>query len=71
MKLKEYMEKYGISQKAMAQNLGVSRMWISRMMRGKVSISEKLALQIHQFTRGDVPLDEIIDICPTCKRKMP
>jgi DNA-binding transcriptional regulator YdaS (Cro superfamily) len=60
MTLEEYFktEPHG-SRKEMAEYLGITQVWMSQLIYGKVQASPKLALRIEKATQGLVTKEEL------------
>ena len=61
MELSVYLKKNSISQREMARRLGVSYGYINQICRKKRACGRKLALSVHRFCDGNVPLEILID----------
>ena len=55
MTLQEYFEQQPRGAKAkMASTLGITRNWISQLLKGQGRASAELCVEINQYTRGKV-----------------
>jgi transcriptional regulator with XRE-family HTH domain len=70
MLLSDYMQKLGLSDDTLADDLDVSRSTISRLRRGVIFPSFVLALRIHDYTGGKVtPNDFLVTPSPAPARR--
>ncbi|GAB6161931.1 hypothetical protein JCM12298_10900 [Desulfothermus naphthae] len=59
MTLKEYLEKYKISQRQFALRCGLDPIVINRYVHGKRRPSLPMAVKIHKFTNGEVSVFDL------------
>lgn len=59
MTLKEYLEKYKISQRQFALKCGLDPIVINRYLNGKRKPSLVTAVKIHKFTKGEVSVFDL------------
>ena len=60
MNLKTYMKKYGITQRVMADRLGITISHLRMVMLGSSSPSKKLAIRMEKVTNGEITKEEAI-----------
>jgi plasmid maintenance system antidote protein VapI len=60
MKLREYIDKYGINISAFARKIGVSRGTLTRILAGK-PLTLEVALKIEKGTEGKVTCQELMN----------
>jgi transcriptional regulator with XRE-family HTH domain len=60
MLLKDYIKKNNLTQRAMAEKLGITITHLRMLMLGKSTPSPKLAIKIEEVTKGDVPKEVVI-----------
>lgn len=58
--LESWMKDNGHSDASLADRVGVTRPYISRLRAGDVSPSLEQALKIFKFTKGEVPLEQLL-----------
>jgi plasmid maintenance system antidote protein VapI len=61
MTLREYLDKYNISIIEFSEKIGCSPQHLTKSLNGTRFISESLALQIQQATKGEVVFEEKIN----------
>jgi DNA-binding transcriptional regulator YdaS (Cro superfamily) len=59
MKLREYLDTYGLKHVNFANKLGISRAVLSNIITGTTIPSLKLALEIEEATNGEVSCEEL------------
>ncbi len=59
MKLSDYMERNGISDARGARELGCSSVSLNLIRRGKRQVAAVLALEIEEWTHGDVKAEDL------------
>lgn len=57
--LKEELESKGLKQKFVAENIGVTTMYLSQMLNGSKHFSVEIAIKMARFL--DVPLEKILN----------
>lgn len=62
MKLAAWLKRNGVSDEKAGAALGVSRVTVSRLRRGKMVPSFDLAARINIYTGGKVPPDEWMEL---------
>jgi len=60
MKLKEYIKKHKLTQRTMADKLGITVPYLCRLIHYGASPSRKLAVLIEEATNGEVNKEEAI-----------
>jgi transcriptional regulator with XRE-family HTH domain len=60
MDLKVWINSKGISQKQMAEELGISKSYLSELLSGKRNFSPKIAQRIEEFSKGEVSRMELL-----------
>lgn len=60
MRLREYLKKYTIVQRVMADKLGITITHLRMLLNGKASPSKKLAIKIEKVTNGEVSKESAI-----------
>lgn len=71
MDLQVWMDKEGANDQDLADRIGLTRGYISRIRRGLVHISLGTALELQKLTRGEIPLEMFMPLRlrPQSKRK--
>lgn len=54
VKLRDYLDRYGITISTMARSLGMSRATISKLVNGKGRPSWRTAQRVQNYTQGEV-----------------
>lgn len=60
MNLNQYLTKHNISVAQAASKLGKSRAYINELVNGNLTAGKKLALDIMEWTNGDVHFAEVM-----------
>ena len=61
MKLEEYLKKYSVTQRELAEKVGVSRVQITNIVNKKNYASARLMKKIIQVTDGKVTYEDLIE----------
>ena len=68
MKLRDFMNKMGLTERAFAQNLGISQQHLNFIIQGKRNPSLEIARMIESETLGEVSISELFS--PTAPSRL-
>ena len=60
MLLRQYLEKYNMTQRAMSEKLNITVCHLHMLLRGKGAPSKKLAILIEKVTKGEVKKETVM-----------
>ena len=59
MKLKKYLQKHKIKHREAAEALGVTRVWLTEVINGRLC-SSRLAIKIQVWSHGQVKISDVL-----------